>query len=212
MLTFRRAGPRPVLAVLAVSVAVYGCRAKEETRTAQAPPTTAVTTPPAMTTNTTTTTTLPPPPPVWRGLTWGQKKAAVLAAFPGEAQRLPQPVPFGQTRPGTSDLAIPSFESDGTQFRVLFGFAGAALNRIQLSAAKAASSTCEDVEKRLTEELGAPSSRGDTATSLQTHDVTWTRPAETITLACAEKPSLGFRTVTVDYVATTPATPAAAAN
>src|SRR4051812_31805756 len=123
MLTFRRAGRRHLVGVLAVSMAVYACRAKEETRTAQAPPSTVATPPPTMATNTTTTTTLPPPPPVWRGVRWGQKKAEVLAAFPGEAQRLPQPAPFGQARPGTTDLAIPSFESDGTQFRVLFGFA-----------------------------------------------------------------------------------------
>jgi hypothetical protein len=194
---------RHVVGMLIVAVLLPACRAKEQaTSTQQAPPSTVVTT-----TTSTTTTTVPPPPPVWKGAKWGMKKAEVLAAFPGEAQRLPQPAAFGQPRPGTSDVAIPGYEADGAKFRVLFGFASDALNRIQLFAAKAGSSTCEDVEKRLTEEHAAPSSRSDSATSMQTKDIVWTLPGETITLACAEKPSLGFRTVTVDYVATSSESP-----
>jgi hypothetical protein len=194
---------RHVAGMLVFTVLLPACRAKEQaTSTQQAPPSTVVTT-----TTSTTTTTLPPPPPVWRGAKWGMKKAEVLAAFPGEAQRLPQPVAFGQPRPGTSDVAIPGYEVDDAKFRVLFEFASDALNRIQLFAAKAGTSTCEDVEKRLTGEHAAPSSRRDTATSMQTRDIVWTLPGETITLACAEKPSLGFRTVTVDYVAASPEPP-----
>jgi len=136
------------------------------------------------------------------------KKAEVLAAFPGEAQRLPQPAPFGQPRPGTSDVAIPGYEAEGAKFRVLFGFSSDALSRIQLFAAKAGTSTCEDAEKRLTGEHAATSSRTDTATSMQTNEIVWTLPGQTITLTCAEKPSLGFRTVMVDYVAATKESPA----
>lgn len=192
--------------MLAVTAVFAACQAKEQAPSAQPVPASTVVT--TTTTSSTTTTTMPPPPPVWRGAKWGMKKAEVLAAFPGEAKRLAPPASFGQPKPGASDLAIPAFEADGTTFRVLFGFTAGGLNRIQLSAAKAAASTCEDAEKRLTEEHGAPSSRSDAVTSLLTKEFVWTRPAHTITLTCAEKPSLNFRTVTVDYVAAIPASPA----
>ena len=63
------------------------------------------------------------------------------------------------------------------------------------------SATCEDLEKRLTEEHSKPSSRNAVETSLRGLEILWTTPAATITLSCLEKPSLGFRTVTLDYTA-----------
>ena len=198
-MTLSPARRRPVLGLLVVGVVLSACRAKEQApSTQQAPPTTV-----AAATTTTTTTTMPAPPPVWRAARWGMTKAEVLAAFPGEAQRLAKPADFGQPKPGSSDVAIPAYEADGSAFRVLFGLGSDGLNRIQLSAVKPSASTCEDLEKRLTEEHSKPSSRSETATSLRTVEVIWTSPAETITLGCSEKPSLGFRSVALDYVATT---------
>jgi hypothetical protein len=129
------------------------------------------------------------------------KKAELLAAFPGEAQRLPTPSDFGPPRPGPSDVAIPAYEADGSTFRVLFGFGADGLGRIQLTAVKPSAATCEDLEKRLTEEHAKPSSRNAVETSLRGQEILWTTPAETITLSCLEKPALGFRTVTLDYTA-----------
>ena len=185
----------PVLGLLTLLVALAACRAKEQPApTGQAPARTVATT-------TTTTTLPPPPPPVWRSARWGMKKAELLAAFPGEAQRLPTPADFGQPRPGPSDVAIPAYEADGSTFRVLFGFGADGLARIQLTAVKPSSVTCDDVEKRLTEEHSKPSSRNAVETSLRGLEILWTTPAATITLSCLEKPSLGFRTVTLDYTA-----------
>ncbi len=193
-MSFRPACRRPLLGLVVVSLVLAACRAKEQAKSPEAvPPTSVVTT-------TTTTTTLPPPPAVWRSARWGMTKAEVLAAFPGEAQHLAKPADFGQPTPGGSDVAIPAYESDGTTFRVLFGFGPDGLSRIQLSAAKPSASACEDLEKRLIAEHAKPSSRGDTGTSLRGEQITWTVPGQTITLACAEKPSLGFRSVALDYV------------
>jgi len=147
-------------------------------------------------------TTLPSPPPVWRAAHWGMKKAELLAAFPGEAQRLEQPADFGPKGAGSTDVAIPAYEIGGTKFRVLFGFDGDALTRIHLSAAKAGDATCGDLEKQLTQEHSAPSDRSTTQTNLRREQIVWKRPDQTITLVCSEVVSLGFRTVTLEY--TTP--------
>jgi hypothetical protein len=146
---------------------------------------------------TTTTTTVPPPPPVWRTARWGMTKEAVLAAFPGEAQRLGRPADFGPPTPGSSDVAIPAYEADGTTFRVLFGFAANALDRIHLSAVKPGDATCGDVERALTAKHDAPAARNNTGTSLRGEEIVWNRPDQTITLWCAGVPSLGFRSVTL---------------
>ena len=206
-MTLRLPRARPILALLVVAFggAVGACRAKDQGAGTQPAP--ASTIPAATTTTTTTTTTMPPPPPAWRSATWGMKKAELLAAFPGEAQKLATPADFGQPRPGPSDVAIPAYEADGATFRVLFGFAADGLGRIQLTAVKPSSATCEDVEKRLTQEHAKPSSRNAIETSLRGEEILWTTPRETITLSCLEKPSLGFRTVTVDYTATIPPSP-----
>lgn len=189
---------RPVLGLLAAGVALGACRSNEPApSTQQSPPTTVAAAP---TTTTTTTTTMPAPPAVWRTARWGMKKAEVLAAFPGEAKRPAGPADFGQPRPGRSDVAIPAYEADGATFRVLFGIGADGLNRIQLTALKPSPTTCEDLEKRLTEEHGK-GSHGDTGTSLRGEATVWATGAETITLHCVEKPSLGYRSVTLDYAA-----------
>jgi len=180
------------LVVLAVLVA---CRAKEqaapEVSKQEASPSAAPTTIP----------TLPSPPPVWRAARWSMTKAEVLAAFPGEAQRLEQPADFGPKGAGSTDVAIPAYEIEGTKFRVLFGFDGDTLTRIHLSAAKAGDATCGDLEKLPTQEHSAPSDRSTTQTNLRREQIVWKRPDQTITLVCSEVVSLGFRTVTLEYTA-----------
>ena len=188
---------RTLLGLVIVTGALGACRAKEQ-GTTQAPPSTV---PAATTSTTTTTTTMPPPPPAWRSAVWGMKKPELLAAFPGEAQKLATPADFGQPRPGPTDVAIPAYEADGATFRVLFGFGADGLGRIQLTALKPSSATCEDLEKRLTQEHAKPSSRNAIETSLRGEEILWTTPREAITLSCLEKPSLGFRSVTLDYTA-----------
>ena len=181
--------------LLATAVALSACKPKEQAATPPPPTTVAA----ATTSTTTTTTTMPAPPPAWRTARWGMKKAEVLAAFPGEAQKLAAPVDFGQPRPGPSDIGIPAYEADGATFRVLFGVGPEGLGRIQLTALKPSSAACEDIEKRLTDEHGKPASRGDVGGSLPGQEIVWATPVARIALACAEKLSLNFRTVTLDY-------------
>jgi hypothetical protein len=134
-------------------------------------------------------------------------KKEILAAFPGEAQPLAQPAAFAQPQPGSSlaagssDVGIPAYEADGTTFRVLFGFESGALDRVHLSAMKVGASTCGDLEKVLTEKHSEPSQRSRTGSSLRGEEITWKRPDQTVILACAGLPSLGFQRVTVDYMA-----------
>ena len=193
-----RTRPRVVFGSLAVAVLLAACAKKEE-----APPPTTLPAPPstAPATTTTTTTTVPSPPPVWRAARWGMTAAEALAAFPGEAQRLPQPVSFGAQVPGSSDVAIPAYDMDGTKFRVLFGFEADALNRVHLTASKPPETTCGDLEKALTEKHAAPTDRSNTQTTVRGEQIVWKRPDQTITLACSEMPGLGFRSVTLDYAA-----------
>lgn len=176
-------------------VVIAGCgtrdQASQEAGSQQAP---ASTVPAA-----TTTTTVPPPPPPWRTARWGMTRDEVLAAFPGEAQRLAKPADFGPPTPGSSDVAIPAYEADGVPFRVLFGFASNALDRIHLSAVKPGDATCVDVEKVLTAKHAAPAAWNNTGTSLRGEEIVWKRPDQTITLWCAGVPSLGFRSVTLVY-------------
>lgn len=195
---------RFAVAGLLVPLALLSC-AKKETPApqARAPETPSA----APTTTLPPPTTVPTPPPVWRTARWGMTKAEVLTAFPGEAQRLAQPAPFAQPQPGSSipagsgDLAIPAYEADGTKFRVLFGFQSDALDRVHLSAVKPGAGTCSDLEKVLTERHSAPSQRGATGSSLKGEEITWKRPDQTVILSCAGIPSLGFQTVTLDYMA-----------
>ena len=209
-MTFRRSLPCGLLAGLAV-LAGAACGKKEQPATP--PPTT----PPTTTAPVTTApppTTVPTPPPVWREARWGMTKDEVVAAFPGEAQKVPQPVPFAQPQagsaltPGSGEVVIPSYEADGATFRVLFAFPSKALDRIHLDAIKPGAATCEDVEKALTSRHGEPAQRGKTGNSLKGDELTWKRPDQTIVLSCAGVASLGFLTVTLDYLA--PAAGAAA--
>src|SRR5262249_6654668 len=136
---------RLVLAPLAAAVLVVACGKKQEAPppTTTLPPTTLAVT----TTTTTTTTTLPSPPAAWKAARWGMTRAEVLKAFPGQAQALAPTVDFGPPNAGPSDLGIPALEEDGLTYRVLFGFPGDKLGRIQLSSAKPPSGACTDVDK-----------------------------------------------------------------
>jgi hypothetical protein len=173
------------------------CKAKEAPPP-ERPTVAASTTAPMTTLPPTTTTTLPPP--VWRSVRWGMTKPDVIAAFPGEAQQLPAPVEFARGT-ASSDVAIPAYELEGVKFRVLFGFETERLNRIHLSAGKADVDTCGLIEKALTDKHGAPAQKESTGTSLRGAQTTWKLADQTITLACAGKPALGFQSVTVDYAA-----------
>jgi hypothetical protein len=123
----------------------------------------------------------------------------VVAALPGEAQRLATPAPYGPSMPGSTDVSIPTYEADGTAFRVLFGFASNGLDRIHLSAIKPGDSTCSDLERKLTEKYAAPAARNATGTSLRGEEVVWKRPDQTITLACSGVFALGFHSATLMY-------------
>jgi hypothetical protein len=179
---------------LAVAVLAAGCGTKEQPAPPQAAPSAAATAAPVVTT---TTTTLPPP--VWRTVRWGLTKDEVLAALPGEAQRLGTPAAYGPSVPGSTDVAIPSYEADGAAFRVLFGFADTGLDRIHLSAIKPGDSTCADLEQKLTERYAAPAARNAVGTSLRGEEIVWKRPDQTVTLACSGVSSLGFHSVSLMY-------------
>ena len=84
--------------------------------------------------------------------------------------------------------------------RVLFGFDGDALNRVHLAAAKAGAATCEDVEKGMTAQHGKAAQRERTGGSLKGDEITWKLPDQTIVLSCAGVASLGFQTVTLDFL------------
>jgi hypothetical protein len=198
-MTIVRTPRRPAVGSLVVVAFLAACGTKEQASppvsTQPAPP------PAAPATTTTTTTTIPSPPPVWRSARWGMTKDEVLAAFSGEAQRLAQPTDFGPQVVGSSDVAIPAYAIDGMNFRVLFGFESDALNRIHLTAIKAEATTCSDLEKLLTDKHSAPSDRSSTQTNVRGEQIVWTRPDQTITLACTEAPGLGYRSVRLDYAA-----------
>jgi hypothetical protein len=191
-----------VMAVLATASA--GCKSKQQPVAQATPPPTTVAP---------TTTTLPPPttmatpPPVWRAARWGMTRQDVLAAFPGEAQKLATAANFAQPQPGsslaggTSDVGIPAYDLEGTRFRVLFGFDADALSRIHLNAAKAGAATCEDVEKGLTTQHGKPAQREKTGGSLKGDEITWKLADQTVVLSCAGVASLGFQTVSLDFLA-----------
>jgi hypothetical protein len=196
-MTIVRTHRRLALGSLVVAAAfAIACGKKE-----QAPPASKQEAPPSVApeSTTTTVTTIPTPPPVWRTAHWGMTKAEVLAAFPGEAQRLEQPADFGPKGAGSTDVAIPAYEIEGMKFRVLFGFEKEALGRVHLAAIKAGDSTCGDVEKLLTEKHSAPSDRSATQTNLRREQIVWKRPDQTITLVCSDAVNLGYHTVTLEY-------------
>jgi hypothetical protein len=193
------------IALLAAAALTAACTKTEEPKALPPPPST--------TTTTTTTTTLPPaptpaptPPPFWRTARWGMTRAEVLAAFPKEAQKLPRPAPFAQPQPGATlaagsgDVTIPTYEADETTFKVLFGFEGDHLNRVHLNVPKAGEATCAELEKALTTRHAAGPKRTPTGGSLKGEEIVWTLPDQTIVLTCAGVRSLGFLTVTLDYL------------
>jgi hypothetical protein len=195
------------LALIAVPVLLASCSKKEEPAPVaqQAPTTTAPTT-----TLPATPTPVPTPPPVWREARWGMTRAEVLAAFPKEAQKLDKPADFAQPQhqsslpAGSSDIAIPAYEADGATFRVLFGFDAEALNRVHLAVPKPTAATCGDLEKALTARHSEPSRRSATGSSLKGEEIAWVLRDQVVVLSCAGVPSLGFLTVTLDYLAPPP--------
>ena len=189
---------RLAVGCLAVAAGLASCKAKEPPP-ASPPAAAPASAAPTTTLPPTTTTTLPPPPPVWRSARWGMTKPEVIAAFPGEAQQLAARAEFAQGA-ASSDVTIPAYELDGVKFRVFFGFEAEKLNRIHLSAGKADLDTCSLIEKALTDKHGAPSQKETTGTSLRGQQMTWKLADQTIVLACAGKPALGFQSVTVDYL------------
>jgi hypothetical protein len=194
------------LIVVALPVLFVSCTKKEEPRPVaqQAPAAAPSTTPPPPTP---APTPVPTPPLSWRTAHWGMTQAQVLAAFPGEVQRLDRPVPLAKPQSGSrlsaasSDVSIPKYEADGATFRVLFAFASSGLNRVHLSAIRPGTATCGDLEKALTDRHSAPPQRQPTGDSLKGEELTWTEPNQTIVLGCAGVRSLGFATVTLDYLA-----------
>jgi hypothetical protein len=204
MSAVRKPCRRALLAVIVPAV-LGACGTKEQapppgTTLAAAPSAAPATT----TTATTTTTTTTLPPPVWRTTRWGMTRREVLAALPGEAQRLPQAVDFGAPVGGSTDVAIPSYEADGVKFRALLGFDADALNRVRLVAGSPGASTCATLEKALIERHGEPADRGTTQTSSRVSTTTWKRPDQTVTLTCTEVQTLNFRTVALDYTPPVP--------
>lgn len=205
-----RTSGRLAAAVVAVPVLLASCTEKKAPPPVaqQAPPTVAPTTtlpPPA--TPSPSPTPVPTPPPVWANVRWGMTPKEVLAAFPGEAKRLPKPASFAKPQPGSSlaegssDISIPAYEADGAAFRVLFGFGAGALERVHLDARKPGAATCGDIEKALTQRHSPPSQRSATGTSLRGEEIVWNRPDQTIVLSCSGVASLGFVTVTLDHLA-----------
>ena len=192
-----------VIAAVLAALGLVACGKKEPPPPTPAPA--AATAAPA-TTLAPPPTTIPTPPPVWRAARWGMSKAEVLAAFPGEAQPLPQATAFSQPQPGSSltagssDVAIPSLEEAGATFRALFGFGAAGLDRIHLAGIKPGAGTCGEVEKALTGKHGEPARRARTGNSLAGDEITWTLPDQRIVLSCAGVASLGFLSVAVDYL------------
>ena len=193
---------------LAVAVPVLSASCTKKAEPPPPPPTTVAATLPPTTTTTLAPapTPVPTPPPVWREARWGMTPAEVLAAFKGEAKKLPQPDRFaepqhGSSLPaGTSEIGIPSYEADGATFKVLFGFDKNALDRIHLTAHKPIAGTCGSVEGAVSARLAATPVRKATGSSLRGEEITWRRPDQTVVLSCAGVASLGFLTVSVDYL------------
>jgi hypothetical protein len=202
---------RLAAAALVGAALAAGCGKKEQAPTPTPTPVAVPTEAP--TTTLPPPTTAPTPPPVWRTVRWGMSTKDVLDALPGEAQRLPRPIDYAQPQPGAtvtagkSDVGIPSYEADGAVFRVLFGFEGDALNRIHLTASKPTAATCEDQEKALTQKYGKPAQRNRTGTSLRGDEIVWKAPDTTVYLSCAGVASLGFLTVSEDYLGPQAANP-----
>jgi hypothetical protein len=68
----------------------------------------------------------------WRAAKWGMSETDVLGAFGGEAVRLNQPERFHG--PTVATIAIPKYEIQSTECRVLFGFnAAGALSLVQIA-------------------------------------------------------------------------------
>jgi hypothetical protein len=194
---------------LAVALVTAGCGKKEQ---APPPPPPQSRPAPPITLPTTTTTlpvptAVPTPVPVWRTLRWGMKKPEVVAALPGEAQKLGKPADFAQPQPssrlatGSSDVTIASYEADGARFRVLFGFEAGGLKRIHMSAIKPGGATCPELETALTERHGKPSERSTTGTTLKGEEIVWKLPDQIVVLGCSGVARLGFVNVTLDYLA-----------
>ena len=191
--------------IVAAPVLLASCAKKEEPKPVVEQPSPALA--PSTPTPPPPPTPKPTPPPVWRTARWGMTRTEMLAAFPREAQKLGLPAPFAKPQPGSvlaagsSDISIPMYEADGAKFRVLFGFESGRLNRIHLAGIRPGADTCGEIEKALSERNSVPPQRQRTGSSLQGEEITWTLPDQTIVLSCGGVASLGFVTVTLDYLA-----------
>ena len=203
-----RTSRRLAFIVAFAPVLLASCAKKEEPKPVvqEAAPTAAPSTP----TPAPPPTPKPTPPPVWRTARWGMTRSELLAAFPREAQKLDRPADFAKPQPGStlaagsSDIAIPTYKADDATFRVLFGFGSNRLNRIHLTAVRPSADTCGALEKALGERNSVPPQRQRTGSSLKGEEITWTLPDQTIVLGCGGVASLGFVTVSLDYLAPTP--------
>ncbi len=204
-----RASHRLAFIVAFAPVLLASCAKKEERKPVvqEAAPTAAPSTP----TPAPPPTPTPTPPPVWRTARWGMTRSELLAAFPREAQKLDRSADFAKPQPGStlaagsSDIAIPTYKADDATFRVLFGFESNRLNRIHLTAVRPGLDTCGELEKALSERNSVPPQRQRTGSSLKGEEITWTLPDQTIVLGCGGVASLGFVTVSLDYLAPAPA-------
>ena len=101
----------------------------------------------------------------WRAAKWGMTESDVLAAFAGEAVRLEKPEHFKDT---IGSLAIPKYEIQSTEYRVLFGFnAKGALSIVQIAPMDNTTLGVShevlfgSLENLLTEKYGKPTSAKD---------------------------------------------------
>lgn len=135
----------------------------------------------------------------WSKANWGMTADQILAAFPGEAARMPEPDKYNHAA-----VSIDSIDVAGTTFRVYFipDDAGrlAAVNIQPRDMAGNSESTFQSVENLLVEKYGRPWKSDDAETELQ-----WTFPTTTLTLAKTTLPGSRAVFVSLTYTHRIPA-------
>jgi hypothetical protein len=140
--------------------------------------------------------------PAWREAKWGMTEEEVLAAFPGEARRLPKPVVFSEQ--ATATLEIPSVDVAGKPYNVTFQFSPATrkLVHIQLkheSDTAPISVMFDELRTRLIEKYGQPADHSEGG---DTRDITWFQNDTEIQLALIDLISgtkILMRAVLINY-------------